>query len=366
MKYNGVAPISLTGADGSGFKFLALFMLGFIPSSCAAETPQEQSIELALPVACDMEKHCSIHKYVDLDPGVNRLDYACGSLSSDGHTGTDFRVPNLARMHKGVDVIAAADGVVRAVRDGVRDISVREGGVEAVKDIKAGNSVALTHPNGWETQYSHLKKGSVRVQPGDHVKVGDILGQIGLSGNTEFPHTHFSVRHDGRNIDPFTGMAVDTELESHTPDPDKTEALGVCGDTSKSLWNVNALAALPYKASGILTAGFATGPATAEAARNGQYDRVKVHQQSPALVFWVDLFGSEAGDTQEFTIQTEDGTPIHTRKSRLEKNNISWFAFSGKKRPKSGWPKGPYIGSYRLIRDGRIVSTVEKQLIIEK
>lgn len=366
MKYSDVAPINVKRTERFRFQLLALFLLGIAPSSCTDETPQEQSIELALPVACDMENLCSIHKYVDLDPSVNRLDYACGRLSNDGHTGTDFRVPNLIYMQQGVDVIAAADGVVRVVRDGVRDISVREKGLEAVKDINAGNTVALTHPNGWETQYSHLKKGSVRVQPGDHVKVGDILGQIGLSGKTEFPHTHFSVRLDGRIIDPFTGMAVDTALESHTPDPDKTEALGVCGDTSKSLWNVNALAALPYRASGILTAGFATGPATAEAARNGQYDRVKVHQQSPALVFWVDLFGSEAGDTQEFTIQTEDGTPIHTWKSRLEKNNISWFAFSGKKRPKSGWPKGPYIGSYRLIRDGRVVSTTAKKLEFEK
>jgi len=138
------------------FVFAALF--GAQPADAA------EALRLGLPVDCDMQNVCSIHKYVDHDPSPNRLDYACGRLSKDGDTGTDFRTPNLVVMESGVAVIAAADGVVRATRDGMDDVSVREIGHEAIRNRFAGNAVVLTHPGGWETQYSHLKRGSVTVR----------------------------------------------------------------------------------------------------------------------------------------------------------------------------------------------------------
>ena len=41
------------------------------------------------------------------------------------------------------------------------------------------------------------------MKVGDNVQVGDVLGKIGLSGRTQFPHVHVSVRHNGTCIDPF-------------------------------------------------------------------------------------------------------------------------------------------------------------------
>ncbi len=43
-----------------------------------------------------------------------------------------------------------------------------------------------------------MRKGTLRVKPGDIIKRGQILGLIGLSGNTTFPHVHLAVRHAGR------------------------------------------------------------------------------------------------------------------------------------------------------------------------
>jgi murein DD-endopeptidase MepM/ murein hydrolase activator NlpD len=60
----------------------------------------------------------------------------------------------------------------------------------------------IVHDQGWETQYCHLKHGSISVKVGDTVQVGDVLGKIGLSGRTQFPHVHVSVRHNGTRIDP--------------------------------------------------------------------------------------------------------------------------------------------------------------------
>jgi murein DD-endopeptidase MepM/ murein hydrolase activator NlpD len=41
--------------------------------------------------------------------------------------------------------------------------------------------------------YAHLKTGSVRVRPGDKVRAGQVIGQLGSSGNSTEPHLHFHV-----------------------------------------------------------------------------------------------------------------------------------------------------------------------------
>jgi murein DD-endopeptidase MepM/ murein hydrolase activator NlpD len=73
---------------------------------------------------------------------------------------------------------------------------------------EAGNAVVIRHRDGWETQYTHLKRGSVRVAPDDRVTRGQALGAVGLSGCTVFLHAEFSVLRTGRALDPFTGRSI--------------------------------------------------------------------------------------------------------------------------------------------------------------
>ena len=56
----------------------------------------------------------------------------------------------------------------------------------------------IDHGGGWRTQYCHMRQGSVRVRKGDRVRDRQRLGTIGLSGKTEFPHLHLSVRFRGK------------------------------------------------------------------------------------------------------------------------------------------------------------------------
>ena len=67
----------------------------------------------------------------------------------------------------------------------------------------AGNAVVITHADGFDTIYAHLRKGSVAVKKGDSVKRGQRIGSVGLSGLTEFPHLHFEVRFNRSVTDPF-------------------------------------------------------------------------------------------------------------------------------------------------------------------
>jgi murein DD-endopeptidase MepM/ murein hydrolase activator NlpD len=56
-----------------------------------------------------------------------------------------------------------------------------------------GNSVVLDIGNGFYANYAHFQPGSVKVQVGDTVKRGDVLGLVGNSGNSVAPHLHFHV-----------------------------------------------------------------------------------------------------------------------------------------------------------------------------
>ncbi len=178
-----------------------LIVLGSILSSRLAVA--EEVIQFKMPVACEVGRTCYIQNYVDVDPTLSAKDYRCGTLSYEAHNGIDFRLPSMKAQRAGVDVVAAAAGRVARVRDGVPEGVFLKSGREAVKDMECGNGLVVEHSGRWETQYCHMAKGSIRVKPGDVVSVGQPLGQIGLSGLTEYPHLHFTVRHDSKVVDPF-------------------------------------------------------------------------------------------------------------------------------------------------------------------
>ena len=47
---------------------------------------------------------------------------------------------------------------------------------------------------------AHLRPGSLRVRPGDRVEVGDLLGEVGNSGNSSEPHLHLQADRDGLGL----------------------------------------------------------------------------------------------------------------------------------------------------------------------
>src|SRR4051794_11835612 len=128
--------------------------IAFTSLFAATARAQESAPMLSFPVACEIGVTCFVQNYLDHDSGPGAKDYRCGGLTYDGHDGTDIRLPNLAAMRKGVAVVAAADGVVRARRDGMDDVSIRVSGAGAVKGREAGNGVIIDHGNGWQTQYA--------------------------------------------------------------------------------------------------------------------------------------------------------------------------------------------------------------------
>jgi len=313
----------------------------------------DHQLRLQLPVNCAMATVCDVQNYFDHDSGPGFRDYNCGNRGYDGHDGTDIRLPNLAVMRDGVAVLAAAAGRVRAVRDEMPDVSVAEVDRQTLKGREAGNAVAIEHGDGWETQYSHMRRSSVRVRPGEPVYAGQILGYVGMSGNAEFPHLHFEVRHKGVSIDPFTGL----------------ESSQRCGtNKGETLWGKRALANLDYPPAGLLQAGFADEAPSSKAVLEDTFGFSTLPVSAPALVFWIEAFGVRAGDTETLKITGPHGDLLVEKTGTVPDDKARWLRFVGKRQKKGAWPPGEYRGDYRLVRavkgNGQPVLEIERRLLV--
>ncbi|MFP4568413.1 M23 family metallopeptidase [Rhodosalinus sp.] len=300
--------------------------------------PAAGALQLSVPIDCPPDMGCYIQQYVDTDPGPEAEDYACGTLSYDGHTGTDFALPTLADLDARVPVRAAAPGTVRGVRDGRADRLYTPEMAEALDGRGCGNGVALRHEDGWETQYCHLRRGSIAVRAGDTVARGDLLGEVGLSGRTEFPHLEFILRRDGATVDPF--------------DPTGDE---VCGTASPdALWTDPP----PYRPGGMLDAGFAPAIPEYAAIKAGTASETAMTTQAPALVLFGFAFGTRAGDVIALRIAGPQGEVID-HSTLLERDRAQMFRAAGTRRPPAGWPAGDYRGTVTLRRDGTELERIE-------
>jgi murein DD-endopeptidase MepM/ murein hydrolase activator NlpD len=296
-----------------------------------------QEISLRLPVACEIGRSCFIQHYVDRDPSPASRDYQCGTLTYEGHNGTDIRVPSMAAQQAGVDVVVAADGRVLRTRDGMEDVSISGRGRESVADAECGNGAVVDHGRGWQTQYCHMARGSVAVKPGDAVKAGDRIGRVGLSGMTEFPHLHFTIRKDDKPVDPFAFGAGES----------------ACGGGA-SLWEPSVQRALTYQAGSVLNKGFAPGPVTMEAVESGTVERQVPTTGAPALVAYVRAIGLKGGDVQILALFDPDGKPLAQNKAPpLDRDKAQWMLFAGVKQPAGGFRPGLYRALYRVERDGK-------------
>lgn len=313
---------------------MRFLILGFLAAAFLASPASAQDISLRLPVACEVGKTCFIQHYVDRDPSTAAKDFQCGSLTYDGHDGTDIRIPTMAAQKAGVAVVAAADGKVLRGRDGVADVSVAESDRSSVGNRECGNGVVIDHGQGFETQYCHMAKGGLSVRPGDDIKAGDQIGRVGLSGMTEFPHLHFTLRRDGKVVDPF---AFGAEADS-------------CGG-GRSLWDAKTASTLSYRAGDVLNKGFASGPVTMAAVESGEIEQTVPTARSPALVAYVRAIGLRSGDAQFLTLVDPEGKTLAENKpAALDRDKAQWMLFSGVKAPPGGFKPGLYRATYTVMR----------------
>jgi hypothetical protein len=292
---------------------------------------------LVLPIACVIGQTCQIQNYVDRDEGPAAADYRCGTRTYEAHGGVDFRLADMRAQQTGVAVLAAADGVVARVRDGVPDVSVTVRGLEAVSEQECGNGVVIDHGEGLSTQSCHMANGSIRVRAGEPVVAGQPIGNVGLSGQSEYPHLHFMVRRGQTVIDPFAPVA----------------AAGTCG-AGTSLWGPQAAAALAYRERVVLNAGFTDAAVTMETIEAGTLPVPTA--TAGALVAYVRALGLKPGDVERLRVTGPGGeVVVDTTGSIVPRPQAQRMIFGGKRNGGRGWSSGLYTATYTIEAEGRTV-----------
>jgi Peptidase family M23 len=100
-------------------------------------------------------------------------------------------------------VIAPCAGEVIAVVDGLPDLQVPK----VDREHLAGNH-AILRCSGVEILLGHFRNNSVRVSLGQRLGVGDVIAQVGNSGNTSEPHLHINAQESGTAKAPFSGAPI--------------------------------------------------------------------------------------------------------------------------------------------------------------
>jgi murein DD-endopeptidase MepM/ murein hydrolase activator NlpD len=98
--------------------------------------------------------------------------------------------------HTGLDITAPIGTRVNVTADGV----VLQAGIGGSLS-GYGRVVVIDHGNGYQTYYGHLSR--VMVMPGQQIRQGDAVGEVGMTGRTTGPHLHYEVRVGAAPVNPY-------------------------------------------------------------------------------------------------------------------------------------------------------------------
>ena len=125
--------------------------------------------------------------YISPINGKSKKNITTGYYGYKGHTGVDFACKS------GTPIVAVKSGTV------VTSTALRN---SKGQYRSYGEYVVINHHDGTMTLYAHMLSGSRTVSPNQHVSQGQVIGQIGSTGNSSGPHLHFEVRVGGSPVNP--------------------------------------------------------------------------------------------------------------------------------------------------------------------
>jgi hypothetical protein len=166
----------------------------FTPHEPGIPVPEKNETMLSLPfkggwlVAWGGDtKELNIHH----DTPNQKFAFDFIGVNQDGEMHTGEGKANEDYFSFGREVLAPADGTVTDVIEGVRDNV--PGSMNPYSAV--GNAVFIRHREHEISVLAHLKLGSIKVNVGDKVTTGQVIGLCGNSGNSSQPHLHYHLQN---------------------------------------------------------------------------------------------------------------------------------------------------------------------------
>ena len=131
-------------------------------------------------------------------------------ISSGFTRGRFHPILHIMRAHVGIDYAASPGTPVRAVADGTVRRAGWSGGY--------GNLLEVAHARGYATRYGHLRSIAKGIRSGTHVRQGQVIGYVGMSGLATGPHLHYEFRTNGRPINPASIRSIQAEPVESGPE----------------------------------------------------------------------------------------------------------------------------------------------------
>jgi len=152
-------------------------------------------------------------------------------LDADHRIFAGDRTLNPSYPGYGQPILAVADATVVASVDRYPD-QIPEAPTGITLENAEENRVILDLGAGRYALYAHLKPGSIRVEAGEQVRQGQVLGELGNSGSSTGPHLHFHVMDapSGLVADGLPYVFSDFDLTGQIPPLDEALALVEAGD----------------------------------------------------------------------------------------------------------------------------------------
>ena len=164
-----------------------------------------------------------------------------------------------------------------------------------------------------------------------------------MSGATQFPHIHVSIRRDGKVVDPFTGQRPGTKCQN--------------SDTTGTLFSASALSRL--QAIGfrhLIEDGFAGGPVDGNQILRGD---VPPSTKNGPLVYFTKFINLKKGDYVRLQISGPGGEYARSQTKPLDRKKSTFTAYTGRKTP----PKsGLYQGRAELVRNGKVITSHKSKI----
>lgn len=153
--------------------------------------------------------------YADVDPRTTHtVDFSGNPIAVSQQAGWIIRAANFTTQDQGIPILASASGTVVEVVDGNFDRNFQQlFGMQP-------NYVLLDHGNGWQSLYRNLARDSVTVSPGQTVAAGEVLGNMGASGQATGTQLQFQISRLGMPVEPMFATSeyfLDTQSVIYQP-----------------------------------------------------------------------------------------------------------------------------------------------------